>query len=625
MFLPLVTRGEPFGGLSLAMTTSDRGYTQGDLEFAELVAGRVAIVLDHVGLTEAAERTERRMVAALDTLDEAVTMNGPDGRTVYVNDAAVRLLKARSADELVNGEVGEISARFALYDEAGRPLDFRALPAFRALAGEDDPPALLVRNVVRATGEERWLLNKVSVLRDARGHVDRVVNVIEDLTEIKQAELRERLLAEASRALSRSLEYERTLQQVAEVAVPELADWCAVDLPGELGQIDSVAIAHSDPTRVALGRELRERYPVRLDADTDLARVVRDGGTARIDGVRDEDLVAFAADPEHLRLLREVGFGAILIVPLVAGGEPLGALTLVRSDPLRRFSATDVALAEDLGRRAGIAVLNARLYGERTRIARELQAGVRPPELLPLSGLEVASLYRPASQLDDVGGDFYDAFPTPRGWMVVIGDVAGQGARAAALTGLARYTLRSVGQITGDPLAAVGQVNRTLRDQPEMSLCTVAVLLMHRDEAGRPAVAAVSCGHPLPVLIRDGVPAELGAPGALLGAFDEAEAGIVTTPLAEGDALVLYTDGVLDAVGADERFGEGRLRALLHGPAEHADAVVRRVDEALSAFQAGPQADDTAVVAIAVRDVAALTEALPDEPQLAPPRPANGL
>jgi sigma-B regulation protein RsbU (phosphoserine phosphatase) len=158
-----------------------------------------------------------------------------------------------------------------------------------------------------------------------------------------------------------------------------------------------------------------------------------------------------------------------------------------------------------------------------------------------------------------------------------------------------------------------------------MSLCTVAVLLMHRDEAGRPAVAAVSCGHPLPVLIRDGVPAELGAPGALLGAFDDPEARLVSTPLAEGDALVLYTDGVLDAVGADERFGEARLRALLHGPAEHADAVVHRVDEALSAFQAGPQADDTAVVAIAVRDVAALTEALPDEPQLAPPRPANGL
>ena len=112
-----------------------------------------------------------------------------------------------------------------------------------------------MRNVVLATGEERWLLNKVSVLRDETGEPDRVVNVIDDVTAVKRAELHQRLLAEATRALSSSLHPQRTLQHVAETAVPELADWCGVDVPGPGGAVELVAVAHADPDRVALGRD----------------------------------------------------------------------------------------------------------------------------------------------------------------------------------------------------------------------------------------------------------------------------------------------------------------------------------------------------------------------------------
>jgi hypothetical protein len=123
-------------------------------------------------------------------------------RTVYVNDAAVKLLKASSAEEIYSAQVGEISSRFAIYDERGQPIDFRSAPGVQGAAGRGSPEPLLVRNVVRATGEERWLVNRVSVLRDRHGNVDRVVNVIEDVTDVKQQEHRQRLLAEATRALS---------------------------------------------------------------------------------------------------------------------------------------------------------------------------------------------------------------------------------------------------------------------------------------------------------------------------------------------------------------------------------------------------------------------------------------
>jgi hypothetical protein len=446
------------------------------------------------------------------------------------------------------------------------------------------------------------MFNKVTVLRDARGAVDRVVNVIENVTDVKRAQLTQALLAEASRILSSSLDYADTLQRVAEVAAGGLADWCAVDLPGPDGRITQVAVAHGDPEKLALGRALRDRYQVQLGTGSALARVIGAAETVQVADIADADLVAAAADDEHLGMLRELGLGAVLIVPLTTGGEPLGALTLVRSDPLRRFSDADRHLAAELGRRAGSAVLNARLYTERATIAAELQHGLRPPSLPAIAGLELAALYRPAGALNEVGGDFYDAFPTPGGWMVVVGDVAGQGARAAALTGLARFTLRTAGQITGDPARAAEQLNRTLRDEPDLSLCTaVCVLLGDGDESGLTATV-VSLGHPLPVLLRGGTATELGAPGPLAGAFDDAEWPVTPARLERGDALVLYTDGVFDTVGREARLGEERLLELLAAGPSGAEDVVAAIDRALLDFQVGPQSDDTALVALTVRD-----------------------
>jgi serine phosphatase RsbU (regulator of sigma subunit)/PAS domain-containing protein len=544
--LPLATRGAPFGAVSLLIGASGRRYTRADLEFAGLVQGRMAIVLDNTGLSRAAARSEAIMSAALDTLEEAVTMNGPDGRTVYVNQAAVRLLKAASADELLHGRPGDITARFAIYDEEGNPVDFRDLPAFRAISGEEHPEPRLVRNVVIATGEERWLLNKVSVLRDADGAVDRIVNVIVDVTQVKGAEVRQRLLADATRVLSGGTDLERILGDVAEVVVPELAGWCVLDVSEPAGRV------------VRRGRE------------------------------------AVAGDER-------------LVAPLVAGGGTRGTITLGRARP---FSVEERRLAEELGHRAGLAVLNARLSTERAEITRDLQEGLRPPELASLRGLRTATLYRPAGELNDVGGDFYDAFPTAGAWNVIIGDVAGQGAQAATLTGLTRYTLRSVAQHAGVLHDAFAAVNRALVDQAEMALCTIAALSLHDGPGGDLTLSSLSAGHPLPLLIRDGTVREVGAPGPIAGVFEDACWDTTRTPLRQGDTVLLYTDGVLDTVGEQDRFGDDRLLRLLDGAPADPAAVVARIDAALAAFQSGPQRDDTAIVAITVDDESTLSAAI---------------
>ena len=509
--------------MSLIIGSSGRRYAHDDLVFAGLVQGRIAIVLDNTGLSRAAARSEAIMSAALDSLEEAVTMNGPDGATVYVNQAAVRLLGAASAEEVLNGEPGAISARYRIYDEDGRPYDYRDLPAFRALDGEPHPEPKLVRNVVVATGEERWLLNKVSVLRDADGGVDRIVNVIEDVTEVKNAEVRQRILAEATSVLSAAPDREQGLAGVVAVLVPDLADWSAVDVDGPAA---------------SAGREP-------------------------------------AAGDERI------------VVGLRAGGGELGTLTLGRARP---FSGEDRTLAEELGRRAAIAVLDARLSEERAEITRELQEGLRPPELPPVPGLRTATLYRPAGELNDVGGDFYDAFPTAAGWTVCIGDVAGQGARAATLTGLMRYTLRSVAQHTGGQESAMAAVNRALTEQPELALGTLAVVRLHRGTGGDLALASLSAGHPLPLLIRDGAVHELGAPGPIAGVFADAAWPMTDTPLQQGDTIVLYTDGVLDTVGDRDRFGDERLLALLAGAPADPDGRRRPHRRGARGLPGGPAA-----------------------------------
>ena len=315
-----------------------------------------------------------------------------------------------------------------------------------------------------------------------------------------------------------------------------------------------------------------------------------------VDEVTDELLAAAAQDEEHLELLRGVGMRAGLVVPLSAAGKQLGALTLVSSESPRRFTDDDVALAEEIARRAGTAVYNARLYTERSHIAHTLQTSLLPGRLPRMPGWEVATLYRPAGEQNWVGGDFYDAFAVRGGWLALVGDVAGRGAEAAALTGLARHTLRTAAKLLDDPLDAVGTLNAELRDRDEMSLVSVAVVLL-REHDGRATAEIVCAGHPLALLAREGRVEPVGSFSPMLGAYDVDAWQRTTVRLQPRDVLVLYTDGVFDTVGADGRFGEDRLARTLAAVTDAHDAVAR-IDVALSDFEVGPQADDTAVLAV---------------------------
>jgi PAS domain S-box-containing protein len=595
MFVPLRARGRIIGALVCGTGRSGRQYVEDDLRFAEVLAGRIALALDNAGLEAAVSGLEQRLQATLANLAEAIVVRDTNGELVFANPSALRLLGIESMDAMSSSAPGELMARYEAFDEQGRALMLEDLPHTQALRGEHPAP-VLVRNVVRATGEERWLVHKATPVFDAVGAVSMVVNVIEDVTSVKRAELAQRLLAEAGRELSSSLDYEQTLQKVAQLAVPELADWCGVAMRGEGDVLDQVAVAHVDPAKVALAREFGERYPARLSDTGGAAEVIRSGQAQRVEELTDDILAASALADEQLALVRELEMRSVIIVPLaVAGGPPIGAMTLVMAESGRIFDVDDLELAEELGRRAATAVENARLYTERSRIATTLQQSLLPPELPEIPGFRVASLYRAAGEQNDVGGDFYDAFAVPSGWMVLVGDVAGRGTEAAALTSLSRYTLRAAGRLLDDPVAALAQLNEALRERPRMALVTVCCALV-RDVDGTVRADVVLAGHPPAYHVRGGVAQPVGVPAPFLGVYED---GWQVQPvmLHPGDLLVFYTDGVIDTVGETERFGEARLARTLAGASGAGDAVAR-IEHAVSRFADGPQVDDTAVLAI---------------------------
>ena len=461
------------------------------------------------------------------------------------------------------------------------------------LQGETPEP-LLTRSVYIATGELHWFLTKATPLLDETGEL-LAVNVIEDVTEEQEAALRERFLADAGEALASSLEYEETLRRVAQLAVPQLADWCAIELPDGRGRLQQVALAHAQPALVQLARELRERWPPDPDSAVGSHAVMRSGEPMLLTEVSDAVLEQAISDPEQLAAVRKLGLRSYMGVPMISGGRVLGVMSFAFADDGgRRYAERDVAFAQELAARAATAIENARLYSERSEVAETLQASLLPDELPTVPGWRFAADYRPGQQGAEVGGDFYDMFLVEGGHMVVLGDVTGMGVRAAALTSMVRYTARTAGVFDPRPSSVLAHVNRALRERSRLAPVSMVCGLLGDGE-----LTLAIGGHPLPLLKRGGSAEKVGVTGTLLGAVHDYErADEVTIGFAPGDALLMYTDGVTDVPGATERFGDERLVAAVAAAPPDADGLVAAVSAELDRFASGTALDDRAMLAL---------------------------
>ena len=295
---------------------------------------------------------------------EGITVQGTDGQLLFANRAAAELLGFANEEALLQAPLGTILAAYELFDEEGRPLPLANLPGRRALNGEDAPEAV-VRFRHREGLADRWSLVRATAV-DGEGGPRYVINAFQDITELKQREIYLRVLADAADVLGRSADYEATLREVANLVVPELADWCVVDI-FEAGTINRVAVAHADPDKLLMAEELQRRYPSDPGASNGPAMVAKTGEPVLVPEVTDEMLRAGARDEEHLAMMRALGVRSALVLPLIARGTVLGAMTLARAETPRPYSDGDLPLMNELARRAALAVDNVRLIHESTR------------------------------------------------------------------------------------------------------------------------------------------------------------------------------------------------------------------------------------------------------------------
>jgi PAS domain S-box-containing protein len=535
----------------------------------------------------------------VELLAEAVTVRDADGEIAYANRAALAHLGFRSLEDLRCRSSQSIMDDYVVQDEHGEPLTMEDVPSVRLMNGRRAEP-LLMRVVNRSTGDLRWNLLKSTALRDEQGRFLGAMTVIEDVTAVKAAEVRTRVLAESGRILAASLDYEQTLRNVTEVAVPSLVDYCSVDLLGQRNALERVAATHRDSQQRELVAALRDLAPEARPSEGPVSRVLLTSTPELYSEVTDEQLRAVARDEHHLSLLHELGLRSVLIVPMRVAARTIGVMTLATDRSRRRLTHEDVELAEQLARRAAVAVENARLHTQLAGVAATLQQSLRPDEPPAIPGWEVAALYRPAEleQRIDVGGDFYEFFECDGGWFAIFGDMTGKGVTAASLTALMRHGARVACRADPAPSAILASLDEVLAEQAGDALCTALCLSLRADH-----VLISSAGHPPGMLVSsDGAVREAPSAGPLLGAFPDSRWTEEMVAVGPDELLVLYTDGVTETPGPADRFGTARLQALLSELARQPPTVVlERLDGALDVFAGDGGRDDVAALALRPR------------------------
>jgi PAS domain S-box-containing protein len=546
---------------------------------------------------DAVRRSEWRKAGILESALDAIISIDHRGEVIEFNPAAERTF-GYAREDVIGREMASLIIPPSLREQHRSALRRAVESGGGALFGRR-----LELTGLRASGEAFPV--EITITRIEGEDPPPFTGYVRDITDRRRGEERASLLAEAGEHLSASsLDLEDTLRALAALCVPRVADWCVIDLVGRDGRLGRVAVAHVDPSKEALGFELERRYPTAAEG---VPKAVRTGRSELLSDIPDELLEAVAQDPDHLRIIRELGFRSAMVVPLKARERRLGAMVFAVAESERRFDSEDLTFAEELARRAALAIDNARIHGERSRIAETLQASLLPPRLPDVPGVSVASRFRAAGEGHDVGGDFFDLFATgPGRWTLVVGDVSGKGPEAATVTALARYTVREAAAHEDTPSEVLERLNEAILSQQDDvgdRFCTALVGRLELTRAGA-RLTLSSGGHPLPLRLDGaGRVAPIGDPGMLLGVARDLGLHDVEVELDRLDSVLLYTDGVTETPTANGLLGEGGLAKLLAACGTlDAEGLVDHVDRTVLKLHAGEPRDDMAMLALQVQD-----------------------
>ncbi len=560
MVVPLRARGRTLGAMTLVAAESGRRYNRADLALVDDLAGRVALAVDNARLYRDVQAAEQRFRHLVDSLDAIVWEADPATlRTIYVSHRAEEILGypvQRWLDE------PDFFWQSVLHpDDRDHVLDYCRTRLRERL------PIDVEYRALAADGRTVWLRDISDFTVGADGEAHRTSGLMIDVTDRK--------------GIENELRYQRAL---LETQNEHAVDGVLVVSPtGEMTSFNQRFIdLWPIPDHVVASRSdaaaLQSVLDKLVDPDAFLTRV-------------EELYTAQMAGRDELHLLDGRVFDRYGTPLRGPDGAFYGYAWYVRD--ITEQKQFQQQLAES---------------GERfARLARTLQQSLLPPNLPEMPGVEVAARYLPAGRGMDVGGDFYDLFRTgARTWGIVMGDVCGKGAEAATVTALARYTVRAAAMQTRKPREILATLNEAIirqRSGDERFVTAVYASVRRGPDGARLRIACG--GHPLPLVLREsGRVMTVGRTGTLLGLFRDIEVKDASVHLRHGDALVLFTDGVIEARDEEgELFDEQRLRDLLADCAGlDAAEIAKRVEEAVLGYSAGEPADDTAVLVLRVTD-----------------------
>lgn len=400
---------------------------------------------------------------------------------------------------------------------------------------------------IRADGARIAVSLTVSPIRSPmRGLIGASV-VARDITAEMRRRRAQEFLVAASRLLDTSLDPMETARTIVSTAVPELAELCLIDFRRPDGWYGDSVVAGANPEMAARLEQIRRESPLDPGGEHPVAQVLRLNQPMVWRDLKAPEVAAkVSQNAAHAQLMHDAGYNSAAVVPLVARGRTIGALSFLHAFSNLRYDPDDLEFLAELGERAALALDNARLYRERDRVAKSLQRGLRPPRPADVEGLDISVVFEAAGEGIEVGGDLYDVLPTEDGCWLLIGDVAGKGSTAAGVSVAVRHAVRGLTREIAEPEEVLRRVNELLLSGETLNDFATAMLArLHRDACDWRVVLA-SAGHP-PAVLSDGDDATLLGGGSVLGAWAQANVKRHERTIGPDETLVLCTDGWLEA------------------------------------------------------------------------------
>ena len=586
--VPLRGRPRAFGAL-VAYSLERRSFGEDEVNLLRSAGNVLAAAIARWRTEESLRQANSLLNGLIEGSSDAVFVKDVQRRYVLINSAGAKVM-GRSVEEVAGRTAAEIFG----------------VEAAAALERHDDEviaqeEARTFEETVPVDGSERVFLSAKSPYFDSDGRVAGIIGIARDITDRKRGEERQRFLAQASAALDTSLDPSETLQTIANLAVPGVADLCVIDLMEEDGALQGVAVAALEPGVGERLTELRRRFPIDPEGDHPVARVLRDG-QAQLFKELENRYSQIAQSDEHLAFAREMRYRSAVVAPLIARGRTLGVISLIRHTTPERYGDHEVELARDLGRRAAMALDNARLYAHEHDVSETLQRSLLPERFPEFPGLRFAARYLPGGPGVGVGGDWYDVLPVPGGRVgLAMGDVAGRGLRAASVMGQLRTTLRVFAAGQAAPGAILANVDRLFQRFEAGEMATLLLLVL--DPAGG-GFSYSAAAHPPPLVVSPEGDADYleSGRGLPLGVASAPRFQDAHGRLEPGSTVLFYTDGLIERPGESIDDGLDRLRRVARtAPADAGELVDYILEEMLDE---SIRPDDVALLAVHMTSVA---------------------